>query len=425
MRTRLSFVAVLVLLVLLQSSRTRGATESNGEVIIQWNQVLSDTLKVAGVQPPTVRVERSYAMLHIAMFDAVNSIEQEYSPYYVQVRSSKGASGEAAAAQAAHDVLTALYPSQQAVYDAALTAALADIPPGRARQGRAVGAAAATAILNRRSTDGWDVAPPPFNQSDLAGYWQPTPPGFRAATFTHFPDVVPFAVESATQFLPPSPPRLDSAEYAEAFTEVKTLGQDTSAVRTAEQTLVAQLYGGVGTRANPNTLWNGVARDVSRARGLGLIETARLFALLNATFHDALETSFASKYLYGLWRPVTAIQRAGEDGNPATEPDPGWMPLLTTPSYPSYTGNAAALSAASARSLERFFGTDDIAFDVFFEGINTPGVTRSYPGFWQFADEQARSRIYGGIHFEFDSTASQQMSVELVDWVFERFMVPR
>jgi hypothetical protein len=237
--------------------------------------------------------------------------------------------------------------------------------------------------------------------------------------------VEPFAVASGTQFLPPAPPVLTSEAYAEAFNEAKALGAVSSPSRTADQTLVARLYAGIGTRATPNTLWNGVARDVARARGLDLLETARLFALMNVVFHDALQTSFASKYFYGLWRPVTAIRRADEDSNEATDADPGWTPLLNAPPYPTYAGNAAALSAASARALARFFGTDDIPFEVFFVGTEGPGWTRAYASFWQFAEEQADSRVYGGIHFSFDSAASQETAVELVDWVFERFMVPQ
>jgi hypothetical protein len=333
----------------------------------------------------------------------------------------------AAAAQAAHDVLSALYPSLHAVYDSALDSTLAALPPGRARQGRQVGAEVAAAILAWRSTDGWSTAPPPYELPPLPGYWQPTPPSFAAAAFTNYPGVVPFAVGSNTQFLPAPPPLMTSVEYAVAFNEAKLLGAAGSLHRTADQTLVARLYAGVGTRSSPNTLWNGVARDISRARGLPLLEAARVFALLNVVFHDALQTSFTAKYLYGLWRPVTAIRRADEDSNPDTEPDATWTSLITAPPYPTYSGNAAALSAASARALARAFGSDAIPFDVTFEGpaAGTFGPTRSFAGFWAFADEQARSRIYGGIHFSFDSTASQQMAVELVDWVAARYMVPR
>jgi hypothetical protein len=401
------------------------AEADGAELVIQWNRMLVDTLRTPGLHPATIRVERSYAMLHVAMFDAANSVEREYTPFRVEVAASSGASPAAAAAQAAHDVLSALYPARQGPYAAALRTTLDAIPQGRARQGSRIGAAVAAEILAWRSNDGWDAPPPTYQLPSFPGYWQPTPPGFSAATFTHYPYVEPFAVASGTQFLPPAPPLLTSEAYAEAFNEVKALGAVSSATRTADQTLVARLYAGIGTRATPNTLWNGVARDVARARGLGLLDTARLFALMNVVFHDALQTSVASKFLYGLWRPVTAIRRADEDSNEATDADPGWTPLLNAPPYPTYAGNAAVLSAASARALARILGTDHIAFEVFFEPTTEgPGWTRTYTSFWQFADEQARSRVYGGIHFGFDSAVSQATAIELVDWVFERFMVP-
>ena len=408
-----------------QGTRVKPPNGSSGDLVIQWNQILIDTLRVPGIHPPTVRVERSYCMLQIAIFDAINSIEQQYTPFRHSAKASSGASAEAAAAQAAHDILSALYPSRQSVYDEALVATLESIPSGRAYQGIEIGAAVAADVLAWRSNDRWNAVPSAYVLPALPGFWQPTPPAFGAAVLTHFPDVVPFAIESNTQFLPPPPPLITSPEYAEAFNEVKKLGAKVSADRTDEQTLVALLHASVGTRASPQTVWNGVVRDVSRSRGLNLIETARLFALLNVAFHDALQTSFTSKYFYRLWRPVTAIRRADEDSNPATDAAPDWEPLLNAPPYPTYAGNAAALSAASARILARFFGTDDIAYDVYFEGTGAENWTRSYSGFWEFADEQARSRIYGGIHFTFDSAASQQFAVKLADWVFEWHMVPQ
>ena len=424
---RCVFAAISALSV--ATSRANEPSELNGDVIIQWNQLLTETARVPGLHPATIRVERSYSMLHVAMFDAVNAIERRYTSFLFDGQASSGASEVAACAQAAHDILTALYPSRQPIYDAALAATLAAIPAGRAQQGANIGATVAAQVLVWRSSDRWDAVPPAYAPPELPGYWQPTPPSFGTAVFTHFPDVVPFAIESGTQFVAPPPPFLNSADYAEAFNEAKRLGAKNSTDRTADQTLVANLHASVGTRATPISVWNGIARDVSRSQALGLVDTARLFALLNVAFLDAVQTSFAGKYGYHLWRPVTAIRRAGEDLNPATDPDSEWQPLLSSPRYPTYPGNAAALSAASARILARFFGTDAIAFDVFFEStdpaINPNGWTRSYSSFWQCADEQARSRVYGGIHFTFDSVASQQSAVELADWVFECTLVPR
>jgi hypothetical protein len=424
-KQKVKLVALLIPALFLADARPAAARPHapSGEVVITWNQLLADTVRL-GLQPATIRVERSYAMLHVAMFDAVNSIEQKYTPYRFQVRASAGASAEAAAAQAAHDILVALYPSQKSVYDAALRADLSGIPRGRARQGRSIGAAIAAQVLAWRTNDGWEVTPPAYVLPPLPGNWQPTPPALTPARFTHYQDVLPFAIEGPEQFLAPPPPALDSPAYTAAFNEAKELGATNSSTRTTNQTLMARLYASVGTFATPNTLWNGVARDVSRAYGLGLVETARVFALLSVVFHDALQVSFAGKYTYGLWRPVTAIRSADLDSNPNTVQDAGWTSLLSSPPYPTYPGNAAALSAASARALALLFGRDDVPITVVFEGNGAPDVTRSYDGFWEFAEEQAQSRIWGGIHFSFDTIASQEASVELVDWVFERFMLP-
>jgi hypothetical protein len=273
-------------------------------------------------------------MMHIAMFDAINSIEEAYGPYRGSVR----ASADAAAAQAARDVLTALYPAQQATFDNALASQLADVPPGLANQGRRIGSAVAQAVLSWRDGDGWPavIAPDPtYVLPPFPGLWQPTPPANSFATFTFYSNVLPFALLTSTQFLPPAPPTLTSARYAADFNEVNVLGSATSAVRTPEQTLMAQLFAGVGTTFAFLEAWNMVAGTVAQSQGLSLIDTARLFALVNVAMHDGLQTSFTSKFVYGLWRPVTAIRRADEDLNPATAPDPTWIPLLVTPPYPS------------------------------------------------------------------------------------------
>jgi hypothetical protein len=389
--------------------------------------MLRQILRIPGAQPPTIHAARSFAMLHIAIFDAVNSIERSFTRYFIEVRASRGASKQAAAAQAAHDVLVALYPQQQDMLDAALAASLNGLPPGRVRQGIAVGQAVASAILDWRRTDRWDATPPPYVLPPEPGFWQSTPPDFRRATFTHYPDVVPFAITDKRPFGPPPPPALTSAQYATDFNEVKAIGRVDSPSRTDDQTLVARLWAQAPTLGTPTSnfdIYYTLAGDVALAFGSDLVQTARLFALLGVAIHDGLLMSFTSKFDYGLWRPVTAIQRADEDGNVFTAPDPDWLPLLpTTPPYPTYAGNMAEFGVACATVLARFFGTNDIAFEVHWEG--TPGWTRSYPSFWAIADEEARSRIYGGIHFHFDNTAGQEIGTKVGNYLIDNFMLPR
>ena len=189
---------------------------------------------------------------------------------------------------------------------------------------------------------------------------------------------------------------------------------------------MAQVFAGVNTPIGFLHVWNIVAGDLAQSQGFSLVDTARLFVLLNVGIHDGLQTSLTSKFVYGLWRPVTAIQRADEDMNPATEADPTWTPLLATPPYPSYAGNAACLSAASARALQLAFGRDDIPFSITWtRTMGLPSVTRDFTGFWQLAEQQARSRIHGGIHYQFDSEASQTACVKVPEFTHARFMRPR
>jgi hypothetical protein len=403
---------------------TPPAVAQTPNIVIQWNQILQTLFTPA----PGVQL-RALPMLHIAMFDAINSIEDAYTPYRVHVKGSHGASAEAAAAQAARDVLTALYPAQQATFDAALASQLAAVPRGRARQGRAIGRRAAQAVLEWRTGDGWPtvVSPDPtYVLPPFPGLWQPTPPGNSSATFTFFPNVLPFAMLTSTQFLPPPPPTLTSARYALDFNEVKLLGSATSMVRTSEETLMAQVFAGVNTTIGFFHVWNIVAGTVAQQEGLSLLDTARMFVLVNVGIHDGLQTSFTSKFVYGMWRQVTAIHRADEDLNPDTAADPTWTPLLTTPPYPTYAGNAACLSAAAARALQLALGRDDVPFSITWpRTMGLPNVTRDFTGFWQLADQQARSRIHGGIHFQFDSDASQAACVKVPEFTAEHFMVRR
>ena len=362
-----ALAATIVALTVIVFGRPSPALADDGELVIEWNRVL---FSVVPPGPPVAI--RPASMMHIAMFDAVNAIADVYTPYRFEVRASRGASEEAAAAQAAHDVLTALFPSQQATFDAVSAGQFAGIPPGRAKQGIAIGRAVAEAVLLWRQNDGWPatiVPDPTYVLPPTPGNWQPTPPANSFATFTFFPKAMPFGIQTSTQFLPPPPPALTSQRYATDFNEVKSLGLATSDMRTPEQTEIAQRIAAVGFSTSPVEVFFRVAEDVARTQGLPLVDTARLFAFVSVAHHDGLQTSFTSKFVYGLWRPVTAIQRADEDGNPATDPDPDWLPLLITPPYPSYAGNASCAAAAAARALQLVFATDEVPFSVTWVGI--------------------------------------------------------
>ena len=390
------------------------------EVVIEWNELLEQVVPPIGLVAPG-----SYATLHVAMFDAVNSIERKYSPYRTQVHAAPGASAEIAAAQAAHDVLVALFPSEQATFDAALRARIASVPPKQARAATEIGQAAAKAVLAWRRDDGWNTPPQTDLPPELPGHYRQTPPTFAQPACRQFAQVKPSALISSTQYLPPPPAPIASEQYTRDFEEVKRLGSVTSAARTQEQTQLAQLFASITSRTLHWTIWNHVARDTARAKKLSLIDTARAFALLNVSIHDGVQTSHTSKFVYWGWRPVTAIQHANDDLNPQTTGDTSWLPLLPTPPYPSHAGNMACVGASAARVLNLIHGSDEAAFTARWVGVNGhPDVSRNYTRFTQLAQDQANSRIYGGIHFRYESLASQATCPKVAEYIFTHCMRP-
>jgi hypothetical protein len=392
------------------------------ETVVEWNRLMQDAVVTPGANQPTVFVHRPMAIVSIAVFDAANSFAQNYLDYATHVTPASGASPDAAVAQAAHDTLVALLPSLRVRFDTALTQSLADIPPDAARKGAEVGAAVAKAVLELRADDGWSLPPLQYVLPSLPGYWQPTPPANAAATFTNYPGVQGFVIADGRRFLMEPPLALTSTRYAADFNETKAVGAVNSTIRTADQTRMARLWHGVGTTTTSPNLWNTVMSDLARQEGWTGLEAARGFALLNATQHDALLTSFTGKFLYGFWRPITAIREAARDGNAATEPDTDWTSLLPTPPYPGHPGNRACLSASQAQLLERLFGRGDFSLTVTWNVPNGTPVTRAYSSVRQLADEEAKSRIWGGIHFEFESLASRGVCSLLADYAADNLL---
>lgn len=395
------------------------------DTVLRWNRAMVTAIATPGANHATVFVTRPLSMASVAMFDAANAFERRYHPYVYAESAPAGASRDAAVAQAAHDVLVALLPSQTATLDALLETSLAGLDEAAVRDGREVGAAAAQAVLADRTGDGWERPFPPLVLPAGAGYWVPTPPANANATFTNYPHVRGFIVPDGRQFLTEGPPAMSSARYAADLNETKAYGSVESTVRTAEQTQAARLWASVGTSTHFWIVWNQVATTTAQSQGLSGLEAARALALLNMTHHDALMTSFTGKYIYGLWRPITAIREAARDGNPATEPDPAWTSLVPTPPYPGHPGNMACLGIAQARVLGRLFGHDDVGFDVTWTGTTGPTVTKHYDGFQQLAEEGGFARIWGGIHFRFETLASFGACARLGDYAADNVLRQR
>jgi hypothetical protein len=386
--------------------------------VIQWNRILLGILRTPGAQPPTIHPTRSMAILHAAVYDAVNAIAKRNAPYLVHLGAPKHASEPAAAAAAAHDVLVRLYPSEAAALDADLAVSLSQVPDGRDKdRGIRIGEEAAAAVLTLRSDDGSAAAPIPFVPGSNPGDYQLTPPAFAQPVFTQWPFVQPFALRSANQFRPAAPPAVTSHTYAASFDEVKSLGMASSVTRTADQTEVARFWG-----APIQNYWNEIAQTAALAHATTLAQNARLFALLDLTLADSVIAFYDAKYTYHFWRPITAIRAAANDGNRATAGDPNWTPLATTALDPSYPGAHAVVSGAGADVLSSFFGTDNETFAVTSELL--PGVERVFTSFSAAADEASLSRIYAGQHFRFDLVAGQRLGRQVADYVLRNFLLP-
>ena len=405
-------------LLLVLCAGIRAQTPATTNPVVQWNRNLLGIVRTPGAQPSTIHPTRSFAVMHAAIYDAVNAIDGTHRPYLVQLQNvSPGASQEAAAASAAHEVLVSLYPNLRATLDAKFQESLAQITDGSAKdQGLAIGQLAADQIVALRSNDGSNTAPTPHVFGTTPGAYQKTPPNFPNPVFTQWPQVTPFALQFAGQFRPGPPPDLTSSAYTDAFNEVKAFGIARSTAATTDQALAGRFWNGA-----IQNYWNEIAQQTTLANNLTTAQSARLFALMNLTFADSVIAFYDAKYTYDFWRPITAIRAADQDNNPDTTPDPNWLPEVgnTTPD-PSYPGAHAVISAAGATVLDAFFARDNFNFSVTSEVL--AGVQRSFTSFSSAADEASVSRIFAGVHFRTDLTAGQQLGNEVANYVVEHFL---
>ncbi|MEQ1844318.1 MAG: Ig-like domain-containing protein, partial [Nitrospira sp.] len=396
---------------------TRLAATQQADVVLTWNQVMLDAIQRDATPPPVA--SRGMAMVSLAIYDTINAIEGTPG-YYVSLPAQPGSSPDAAAASAAHRVLSYLYPGQQALFDTQLAASLASIPDGAAKtNGIALGQNIANAIIAIRATDGWNdfVDYVPGSQP---GEWQLTGPMYDVALLPQWADLTPFALTSPDQFQPAGPPALDSAAYAAALNEVKALGSATGSTRTADQTQIARFWADGGGTYTPPGHWDQIAQQIALQQGNSLSANARLFAELNVALADAGITAWNTKYADSFWRPVTAIQQADLDGNALTTADPTWSSFLMTPPFPEYISGHSTFSGAAAEILTSVFGAN-VGFTT--TSLGLPGVTRTFTSFEQAAQEAGKSRIYGGIHFEFSNQDGLTAGHQLADFVLNRFTV--
>lgn len=385
------------------------------DAVLDWNKTAQAVVLAASAPPP--QQYRSLAIVHTAIFDAVNAIDRRYTPYAFEEKAPAGADPAAAAAAAGYYSLLALYPAQKNLIETAWTASLAKIPEGPAREeGIKLGQSVAEKLIALRNDDGASQKSE-YKAEKKAGIWQPTPPLFAPALLPHWSTVKPFVIQSADQFKIPAPRTLNSDAYAEELNEVKRLGGRNSRERTSEQTAAA-----IFSPVSPVVLWNTTAQAASTARGLNLLENARLFALLNIAGLDAYIAGYEVKYKYKLWRPVVAIPSAAQLGNPKITADPNWESLIVTPAHPDYISGHTVTAGSGERILQDFFGTDTVKVNIIFPA-NT-GVTRTYTSFSGITNELIESRIWAGVHTRSADVQGAVLGRQVGDYVFQNALKP-
>ena len=376
-----------------------------GDPVLYWNQVA-----MANIDGDPGLGGRAYAMVNVAVHDAINATMGSPDRSYSGNVTNNGGDTRAAAAVAAHDVLVNLYPSKTAAFDAALTASLATIGSGNAKtSGMATGQAFAAATIASRANDGFTAPFPPYTPTGQPGNYIPTTPGPPFPVDGQFATATPFVMTSPSQFRAGPPPALNSIAYAVALNEVESIGAINSAVRTADQTFSAHFWD-----TDPERPYLSAAIAQSLTSGKSTIENARIFATLATAIADAPIAAFETKYLYNFWRPVTAIQQADTDGNPLTTADPNWQPLLVTPPFPGYFSAHSIVAGTAAGIL-------DLAYGPMLGFCDTNAVgTRCWDSFDAAALDDSKSREFGGIHFSFDDEVGLNTGYLLGAYAFNR-----
>ncbi len=391
------------------------AAPARADTVTEWNLNATNALLVSAGQPPQVSVPH-LAMVHGAVYDAVNAIDGGHEGYLLSSRvATPSDSMDAAAATAAFRVLVHLAPAQHATLEAQYVASLAAIPDGSSKtRGIAVGEAAAAAMISARTDDG-RFGPFRFAAGSGPGVWKPVLPAFVNDPNAWLKDVKPFLIRSPSQFRSKGPLALTSRKYAREFDEVKSLGSATSTARTADQTLAARYWA-----ENPPGTWSRIFRTLSAQEDLSVVDNARLYAMLYMTAADALISVWDDKAHWSFWRPITAIREADIDGNPTTEQDAGWLPLIPTPPYPEHPSGHTGLSGSFVKTLQQFFGTDRVAWS----DINNAGLRRSFTRFSQAIDEIVDARVWSGIHFRTADEQGERIAKQIARYRDKHYFQP-
>ena len=406
------------------------AAASVPDPVLQWIGIMNDTILTGGSSP--LASTRVTALVAGSMFDAVNGIHPKYRALYVKASAPGYASRRAAAVQAAYVVLSAVYPAQAGTLgpkrDASIAAISATESAKSVQAGVAWGQTVATTILSIRSTDGNSPAPPPFvgvlgmaSSASAVGVWRPTPLLNATGAGPQFATMTPWVLTRPSQFRLPPPNAVTSPEYAADYNEIKVMGVYSGSLRTDDQSELVLFWA-----SNTPVAWNRVALDIAASHGLSLTENAHLFALLNVTMADSAIACWDSKYRYVFWRPITGIRLGDTDGNPSTDPDPGWTPWLDalppgTPPHPEYPSGHSTVSGSAASILAAAFGDNT---PITFTSEILPGTTRSFPSFSAATAEIADARVFGGIHFRTSCVRGNALGQTVAAYVSNHVMRP-
>ena len=399
------------LLPIFLAATLSAGSAARADAVTDWNEVAAARVLAARQSP--AEGARSMAMMHVAMFDAINAVQPRYAPYAFKGKAPAGSSPEAAGAAAARTVLVKLFPDQRQAVDTAYAASLVSIPEGAGKTaGIALGEQVGGECIAMREKDGTGV---PF------AYRPVTAPGVYVPTVlpasSEWPFVKPFFMKDPAQFRPGPPPALKTAEWAKDYNEIKQMGGRQSGVRSAEQTEVAQFWAQTGVPS-----WNPVVRSVSSAAGLNLLENARLFALANMAATDAFVAVFDAKYTYNLWRPITAIRNGDRQDNPEVARDAGWMPLIDTPMHPEYPCAHCISSAAVGTVLASELR--DRPVSIAMTSSTAPGVTRRWTRVEDYMDEVSNARVWSGVHYRFSTRVGAEMGHRIGEYAVNRYLKP-
>ena len=396
------------------------ANPARADVVTDWNTITQTVVGAGAATRPTPSGILDFAMVHIAIHDAIQAFQHRFESYNAAITGASG-SPVAAAAKAARDVLVNRFPAQTASIDTTYQNYLKANGLLPTNPGVTVGEHAAANIISARASDGsFPPSPETFTGGTAPGEWRPTAPAFAPMSAPWFGDVVPFALKDSAGLLPePPPPHLRSGAYANAYAEVKALGARFNSARTPEQTDLAFFYSD-----NFFNQLNRAVQAITVAHLTDIGDSARLFALANIAGADAVMSAWKNKRYYFFWRPSTAIQEGDSDGNPRTIGDPAWLPLINDPPYPDYTSGANSITGAFMRTLALFFGDGAFTFDITTNAAQAIQKTRTYLRFSDAAADVVEARILLGIHFRFADVVARRQGTQAADWAFSHILRP-